>query len=46
MDILEFVQKYLIFLLPGIIGVLLYNKINISPNNCFGFNKLLYIITL
>lgn len=29
MSVLEFVQKYLIFLLPGIIGVLLYNKINI-----------------
>lgn len=29
MSILEFIQKYFIFLLPGIVGVLLYNKINI-----------------
>jgi len=29
MSVLEFIQKYFIFLLPGIVGVLLYNKINI-----------------
>lgn len=32
MTILDFVQKYLIFLLPGIIGALLYNKINIHKD--------------
>lgn len=29
MSVLEFIQKYFVFLLPGIVGVLLYNKINI-----------------
>ena len=29
MSVLEFIQKYFIFLIPGIVGVLLYNKINI-----------------
>ena len=29
MDILTFIQKYFVFLLPGIIGILLYHKLNI-----------------
>ena len=29
MDILTFIQKYFVLLLPGIIGILLYNKLNI-----------------
>lgn len=29
MSVLEFIQKYFVFLLPGIVGTLLYNKINI-----------------
>lgn len=44
MEILTFIQKFFILLLPGTIGILLYNKINIHKEQHYYFEFLKIII--
>lgn len=44
MSVLDFIQKYFVFLLPGLIGILLYNKVSIHKEEHYYFEFLKMIL--